>query len=632
MNKIININLAGRLIPIDESAYDKLRDYLNRLKLFFSREEGGDEIVRDMEDRMGELFQDKLKKGQPCIMAEDIAEMISIMGSPEQIESEAGEEEPAKTQKANATADQAAAGNRMRPNHLSRSKKEKMIGGVCGGLASYFNIDPTIIRIAIILITLAWGAGLVVYLLLWAILPESDDNTPAVKRRLYRNPKQKVVGGVCSGIAAYANIDPIIPRIIFAAPLLGMIFFSIIDHGLFFIPFLTGSIPTLVLLYIILWASLPEATTVAEKLEMRGEKVDIHNLSQAIKGAETDKDAPAKRSGIAQIFAILVKVFVFFILGTVLLTLAGIIIAVLAALFGVATSSVFVFPFSGLITENLTHRYILWTCVILTLMIPFFTIIRLLVRVISGRKRAGNKWLNATLVFLFILGVFGLFWIGSSIASDFKTSYTKTFTVPLSQPANDTLIIRQMVIDDGGIVGDHDWDHDSYNQWNNDHDGIRFRDDTTVAVSNLNLHFTNSPDNEYHLLIQKSSHGRNSRRAQQFAEALEFNYRQEGNVLLLPHDFTLPKGQPFRGQKLGIEIQVPVGKVFRTEGLDNNYYTNRMFRMRNGHFSYESTDYDSWDNDEYYKMTTEGPVGKKKDKAEEDETEATQDNTDTIAR
>src|SRR6218665_868944 len=93
MNKIININLAGRLIPIDEAAYDQLRDYLNRLKVFFSREQGGDEIVRDMEDRMGELFQDKLKKGSPCIMADDIQDMIKIMGSPEQIESEAGEEE-----------------------------------------------------------------------------------------------------------------------------------------------------------------------------------------------------------------------------------------------------------------------------------------------------------------------------------------------------------------------------------------------------------------------------------------------------------------------------------------------------------------------------------------------------------
>ncbi len=63
MNKIININLAGRLIPIDEAAYDQLRDYLNRLKLFFSREEGGDEILRDTGGRASaNLFRDKLKK------------------------------------------------------------------------------------------------------------------------------------------------------------------------------------------------------------------------------------------------------------------------------------------------------------------------------------------------------------------------------------------------------------------------------------------------------------------------------------------------------------------------------------------------------------------------------------------
>jgi phage shock protein PspC (stress-responsive transcriptional regulator) len=628
MNKIININLAGRLIPIDESAYDKLRDYLNRLKLFFSREEGGDEIVRDMEDRMGELFQDKLKKGQPCIMAEDISEMIGIMGSPEQIENEAGEEEPAKKPKADASAEQTQAAGK-RPKHLSRSKKDHMIGGVCGGLASYFNIDPTIVRVALILITLAWGAGLVVYLLLWAVLPVSDVNTPVVKRRLYRNPKQKVVGGVCSGIAAYANIDPIIPRIVFAAPLLAMIFFGIIDGDrFFFFPFLAGSLPTLVLLYIILWASLPEATTVAEKLEMRGEKVDVHNLSQAIKGVDADKDQPVKRSGIAQLFVIMVKIFVFFILGTILLTLAGITIAVLAALLGLASSSVFVFPFTGFITENMSDRYILWTCVILTLMVPFVVIIRLLVRIISGRKRSGNKWINAGLAFLFILGVFGLFWIGSSIASDFKTSYTKTYTMPLSQPANDTLIVRQLIIDDGGIVGDHDWDRD---EWNNDNDGVRFRDDTTIAVSNLNLHFTNSPDSNYHLLIQKSSNGRNSRRAQNLAEALDFNYRQEGNVLLIPRDFTLPKGQPFRGQKLGIEIQVPVGKVFKTENLDNNYYTDRIFRTGRGRFNYESVERDSWNNDEYYKMTADGPVGDENNKSEKKETDPNVNITDTTA-
>lgn len=618
MNKIININLAGRLIPIDESAYDQLRDYLNRLKMFFSREEGGDEIVRDMEDRMGELFQDKLNKGTPCIMAEDINDMIGIMGSPEQIESEAGEEEPAKTNTKHKEARDAV--EPLKPRHLSRSRRDKLIGGVCGGLASYFNIDPIIIRIAVILISLAWGAGVVVYLLLWAILPESDDNTSITRRRLYRNPRQKVVGGVCSGIAAYANIDPIIPRVIFAAPLLGMVFFGILDDGIFFFPVLVGGLPTLVILYIILWASLPEANTIAEKLEMRGEKVDVHNLSQAIKGTDTERGETRKRSGLAQIIVVLVKIFVFCILGLVLLTLAGVIIAVLAALFGIATSSAFIFPFSELITESALQRSILWICVVLTLIIPFITVIRLLVRVITGRGTKAGRWLTISMAILFIVGVFGLFWIGSTIASDFKTSYGKTYPLALNQPANDTLIIRQNTLDESGEIDEEDWDNE----------GIRFRDDTTIAISNISLQIVRSPDSLFHLSVKKSAHGRNSRRAQELALPLEFNYRQEGNILYLPKDFTLPKGHPFRAQKLKVELQVPQGKVFRAERIVSSYYTDRSFEMRPGKFHYSTTNYPEWNDDEYYQMGPDGLIGSKEEGEQKEE--SSEDNTDTTGQ
>jgi phage shock protein PspC (stress-responsive transcriptional regulator) len=622
MNKIININLAGRLIPIDESAYDLLRDYLNRLKDFFSREKGGDEIVRDMEDRMGELFQDQLKKGKPCIMSEDIHQMIAIMGSPEQIEHETGEEDTNRKQGSSNTDSRDQAFFNTKGKHLTRSAKEKMIGGVCGGLATYLNIDPTIIRVALIIFTTAWGLGIVVYLLLWALLPVSDVETPVIRRRLYRNPRQKVVGGVCSGIAAYANIDPIIPRIIFAAPLLGIIFFSIIDHGIFFFPFMVGSLPTLAILYVILWASLPEATTVAEKLEMRGEKVDVHNLNQAMKGGEPTKEFVPQRSALSKLFTILVKIFVFFVLGTILLTLASFIIAIIVAMFGVATSSFFLFPFSALITENETYRFLIWICIILTLLIPFIAIIRLLVRVITGRKSSTKKWLSTTLSLLFVGGIFGLICIGTSIASDFKSEYTKTYELPMVQPKSDTLLVRQMVIDDKGIVGDHNWDNEFSNRWNHGDDAIRFKDDSTIAIGNMNLHFSNSADSNFHLLIQKSSQGKNARRAQILAESLDFNFRQEGNVLILPNDFNLPKGQPFRGQKISIEIQIPKGKIFKTEGIDPDFYTNRIFRMRRGSFKYSSEDMPSWDDDVFYKMDLKGPVSlspKKVDSSSDDD-------------
>lgn len=609
MNKIININLAGRLIPIDESAYDLLRDYLNRIKSFFSREKGGDEIVRDMEDRMGELFQDQLKKGKPCIMAEDIQQMIAIMGSPEQIENEAGEEETTEQKKtANTSSKQEHGFFDTKDKRLSRSGTDKMIGGVCGGIAAHFNIDPTIVRVAMVLITLAWGTGLIVYLLLWAVLPESFTQTPSIKRRLYRDPSHKVVGGVCAGIAAYANVDPIIPRIIFAAPLLGTIFFNTIDSNIFILPVITGGIPTLALLYIILWASLPKAITVAEKLEMRGEKVDIHNLNQAMKGEETVKDYSQQRSGLAKALSIIIKAFVFFVLGSILLTIGGIIIAVIVAMFGVATSSFFLFPFSALVTENETYRTMIWVCIIITLLVPFIGIIRLLVRVITGRKSTNKRWISTTLSLIFAAAVFGLFWIGATIASDFKSDFTKTIELPMVQPPSDTLIVKQMVIDDNGTVGDHDWDDEFSGRWNHGDDAIRFRDDSTIAIGNMNLHFTNSLDSNFHLVIQKSSQGKNSSRAQHLAESLEFNFRQEGNVLILPNDFNLPNGQPFRAQKISIEVQVPKGKVFKTEGINPDFYTNRVFRVRRGNFNYHSEDLPSWDDDVLYRMEKDGPV------------------------
>jgi len=609
MNKIININLAGRLIPIDESAYDLLRDYLNRIKSFFAREKGGDEIVRDMEDRMGELFQDQLKKGKPCIMAADIEQMIAIMGSPEQIENEAGEEESSnKDNESKRSSQQENNFFDTKGKRLSRSGSDSMIGGVCGGLASYFNIDPTIVRVAMVLITLAWGTGLLVYLLLWAVLPETYTQAPSIKRRLYRDPSHKVVGGVCAGIAAYANVDPIIPRIIFAAPVLGTIFFNTIDSNTFLLPVVTGGIPTLALLYIILWASLPKAITVAEKLEMRGEKVDIHNLNQAMKGEETAKAPHHQTSGLAKAFSIIIKVFVFCVLGTILLTIGGIIIAVIVAMLGLATSSFFLFPFSGLVTENETYRTLLWVCIIIALIVPFIGIIRLLVRVITGRRSNSRKWIGTTLALIFVAAIFGLFWIGATIASDFKTDYTKTTELPMVQPQSDTLIVRQMMIDDNGTVGDHDWDNEFSGRWDHGDDAIRFKDDSTIAIGNMNLHFTNSLDSNFHLLIQKSSQGKNSSRAQHLAESLDFNFRQEGNVLILPNDFNLPKGQPFRGQKISIEVQIPRGKVFKTEGINDDFYTNRVFRVRRNSFSYHSEDMPNWDNDVFYKMDKDGPV------------------------
>src|SRR6516165_2062812 len=88
MKKIININFHGRVIPIEETAYDILKQYIESLRKHFANEEGRDEIINDIENRFAELFSERLQKGSTCITDDDVNTIIVSMGRPEDLEQE----------------------------------------------------------------------------------------------------------------------------------------------------------------------------------------------------------------------------------------------------------------------------------------------------------------------------------------------------------------------------------------------------------------------------------------------------------------------------------------------------------------------------------------------------------------
>ena len=88
MKKVININFQGRVIPIEETAYDILTQYVESLRRFFANEEGRDEIINDIEGRIAELFGETLKRGSTCITDGDVNTIIASMGRPEDFEAE----------------------------------------------------------------------------------------------------------------------------------------------------------------------------------------------------------------------------------------------------------------------------------------------------------------------------------------------------------------------------------------------------------------------------------------------------------------------------------------------------------------------------------------------------------------
>jgi phage shock protein PspC (stress-responsive transcriptional regulator) len=169
MKKIININFHSRVIPIEETAYEILQQYIDSLRRYFAYEDGRDEIISDIENRFSELFAEKLKKGAPCITDEDVNAIITSMGRPEEFEGEeTGTAAAPGAATGNGPAPGAAAGSSQQgygpytaeePRRLYRAANDKVLGGVCAGLANYLRLDPAVVRILFVLITFGWGFG-----------------------------------------------------------------------------------------------------------------------------------------------------------------------------------------------------------------------------------------------------------------------------------------------------------------------------------------------------------------------------------------------------------------------------------------------------------------------------------------
>ena len=283
MKKVININFQGAVVPIEETSYELLKQYTESLRQYFANEEGRDEIINDIESRISELFQELLKKGSTCITDDDVNAIIKNMGRPQDLEdAEGGEQQGTKEKTTNQKEESSFqdSWNWKGPGkRLYRDENHKVLGGVCSGIAAYFGIDPVIVRVLFIVS----GIGFFLYLLLWIFVPGSNMLVNGVRKRLYRNPDGKIIGGVCSGMGSYFNVNPWLPRIIFLIPFISFFFRWGHVGPLTFPNFLSFSFsPGTFIIYIILWLVIPEATTTSEKLEMKGEKVDLNSIKNSV--------------------------------------------------------------------------------------------------------------------------------------------------------------------------------------------------------------------------------------------------------------------------------------------------------------------------------------------------------------
>ncbi len=272
MKKNISINISGIIFHIEEDGYDILRKYLDSINAYFSSFEDNSEILSDIESRIAELFLSKLGEGKQVITKEDVNALMSTMGSVRDFK--AAEEQEAASGEVTVEPKKSRTGSEHTGSKkLFRDQRRKILGGVCAGLAHYFNIDPVWPRLLFALLVLgSYGSLLLVYILLWILLPASEElEEEADVKKMFRDPEKKVIGGVASGLALFFGIDITLVRILF------VVFTIVGGLGL--------------LIYVILWIALPEAKTITEKMQMQGEPVTLSNIETTVKKSLNEKES-----------------------------------------------------------------------------------------------------------------------------------------------------------------------------------------------------------------------------------------------------------------------------------------------------------------------------------------------------
>jgi phage shock protein PspC (stress-responsive transcriptional regulator) len=497
------MNLSGIIFHIEEDAYDKLNKYLSTIRSYFKDSDGRDEIMNDIESRIAEMLQEKVSKTKQAVLMMDVESVIAVMGKPEDF---AGDNEQAH-QSGPAAAAAYTEGTRREYN--------------------------------------------------------------GKRRRVFRDGDEKLLGGVCSGIANYFDFDPIWLRGAFA------ISFFIFGSGF--------------LLYIILWMIIPEAKTTAEKLEMHGEKVDVNNIGKAVneefedfkkrmKDFGSDVSSPENRERVkstarkatefvGDVFHNMIKVFGKIL--AVFLVFLGIVLMVglLATIFGKGTINPFYGP-GGTIRFSL-YEYsavalpadlsveLVVLGLVLFLGVPLLVIIYNGIRYLFGIKQK-NRVVKYTANILWLCGVALMFYIGSLIASDFSNQASHKQRISIRQPQNGTLYL------DVKFSGEEEeWDrinryrgHINFGEW-----VLISKDDEKFRFGYPVMDIVPSETDSIELIAIRTANGYDRKDALNRAKNIEYSVTQNDSTIFLNDYYDVKNADKLRAQDLQLILKVPVNKV-----------------------------------------------------------------------
>jgi phage shock protein PspC (stress-responsive transcriptional regulator) len=381
------------------------------------------------------------------------------------------------------------------------------------------------------------------------------------KKRLFRNPDEKVIGGVSSGIGAYFRVNIIWIRVIFLLLL-----------------FTTG---IGLLSYIILWAVIPQAKTTAQKLQMKGEPVNLSNIEKSVKeelngvkerfGKFRNENKGNKNSFvhflerianfILQVFERVIK-FIFNFFNITLIIFASILgfvlfmmfFGILAGAWNVGNSSI-VYIDGNLLglnaAEALLGEGIDLTLIrigtLLVLLLPILSLITLISKAL-GKTLIKSKLFNVIGGISFFIGIAFVLFVGGQVANSFKVGATEVRKINL---IGDVFNIEADLLESNN--------------------GFLFElDDQNLTIDNVSLQIKKSKDSTAILMMKHKARGKNNSEARQRAHLFDYPIEQNGEYLILNDCFSVPKEALYRGQELRLTLYLPVGtEIFLDPSIEN---------------------------------------------------------------
>lgn len=374
-------------------------------------------------------------------------------------------------------------------------------------------------------------------------------------KRIYRNPDDQIAGGVCGGLAAYLGVDPIVFRL----------FFVILFFG-----FGTG-----ILLYIILWIVIPEAKTTAQKLEMRGEPVNLNNIGKSVRDEWNNLESSVKKSDfrniiqqiVSTVLAVLKAIFIALskVIGVIMIIIGiAFLIMVISSIFGGEALFTLMsngsFSVSGweelfdLIFNSTGHGAWLLLSSILFITLPILYVSYLGLRIVFKIEEL-YKPLKLVLLGIWILSIISMFANSVRLASSFDDN-SRIYEKTIITPSSDTLTV------DGFSSGLFEDDNEISEEV--------VIDDNQILLRNVDFDIKPSKDSLWHVRVMSHARGGSKKSARKRAENIEFNFNFKDNTLSLPDYIIFDKADKIRAQEVDVILYVPEGKyVYLDRGIED---------------------------------------------------------------